>query len=434
MTESRTVSARRWRSSRKPETRIARHMRPPRSGCALAAQSARRCIAARIPAFEALSADERDLDVGKLAAEIAEIEHFAGNPDAARGYIEIALDVAERHADASLLSHSLNTKSLLLPSTHPHSAPALLREALRVAEESDRLEATLRAMNNLIALMGEWDRPDEGWTLTERGLELARARGHRCFATWFGAGLVMHQLELGEWDDAFVVGEEALGEDVVTTPNGIAAALWLAKASWERGDEARSRPGSNASRRTSSSRRIRSGWHRAIRTGPGCAARASARGGSSTTPSALTGTWRTAPAVDAMLVRRRRGLFCSATGPPQPTWRPSTRTTGAIPRNHPGDGERIVAFKAIADGDEGAAADAFASALAAARVRTRPHDRGRARGLRHVARRVRSGIRGESRSSTRHVPCGSMGGTRWLELVRRDRRSRFRRHRERRTT
>ena len=41
-------------------------------------------LATLTPAFEALSADERDLDVGKLAAEIARIEYFAGNPDAAR--------------------------------------------------------------------------------------------------------------------------------------------------------------------------------------------------------------------------------------------------------------------------------------------------------------------------------------------------------------
>ena len=378
-------------------------------------------LATLTPAFEALSADERDLDVGKLAAEIARIEYFAGNPDAARRYIEIALDVAERYADASLLSQSLNTKSLLIPSTHPHERHALLREALRVAEENDSLEATLRAMNNLIVLMGEWDRPDEGWTLTERGLELARARGHRYFATWFGAGLVMHQLELGEWDDAFVVGEEALGEDVLTTPNGIAAALWLAKASWERGDEARSRAWLERIPQdlVESTDQIRMAQGRfaqsldallAHRLGEVVDYAQRAYG------DMADGT----AAVEAMLMFVADGALLlgdrSAAAHVAAVYEglPEAITTRAIQAN----GERIVAFKAIADGDEGAAADAFARALAAARSYGRAHtiaavladygtwlvECGRASEAEPLL--------DEARALWEH-----MGGTRWLELI-----------------
>ena len=34
------------------------------------------------PAFDALSGDEHDVDVGRLAAELARIEHFAGEQSA----------------------------------------------------------------------------------------------------------------------------------------------------------------------------------------------------------------------------------------------------------------------------------------------------------------------------------------------------------------
>ena len=266
----------------------------------------------------------------------------------------------------------------------------------------------------------------------ERGLELARARGHRYFATWFGAGLVMHQLELGEWDDAFVVGQEALREDVVTTPNGIAAALWLAKSSWERGDEARSRA-----------------WLERI-----------PQDLVESTDRIRMAQGRFAQALDALLAhrlgevvdyaQRAYGDMADGTAAVEPMLNfvadgalllgdrsaaahlaavyeglPEAITTRLIQAN----GERIVAFKAIADGDEGAAADAFARALAAAGAtdaptRSRPCSRTTARGSSSAAGHPRP-----SRSSTRHGPCGStwagLGGSSSSKAH--DRRSRFRR-------
>ena len=378
-------------------------------------------LATLLPAFEALSADERDLDVGKLAAEIARIEHFAGQRDAGREHVEIALEVAERLGDASLLSDALNTKNLLLPSWHMHERHALLREALRVAEDNDLVQPTLRSINNLVALMGEWDRPDEGSKLMERGLELARARGHRYFATWFGAGVVMEHLALGAWDDAFEVGREALGDEVITTPNGIAAALWLAKSSWERGSDEEARSWLQRIPRdlADSTDQIRMAMGRfaeatdaliARRLGEviECAERAYRDLADGTPAVEATLSW----VADGALLLGDRSAAAHLAAVYEGL--PEAITTRIIQAN----GERIVAFKAIADGDEGAAADAFARALAAAR------SYGRAHTIAHVLADYGTWLVECGRASEAEPlldeACAlweHMGGTRWLELI-----------------
>jgi class 3 adenylate cyclase/tetratricopeptide (TPR) repeat protein len=189
------------------------------------------------PAFDALVHESHDVEVGKLAAEIARIEFFAGEADRAREHIELAIDIAEEHDDPWLISNALNTKSLLLRATRPHERRALLHEALRVAEEHDLTEPMLRAINNLIVFNEEIDRPDEADELLRRGIELARARGHRGQLTWLTGGLVTNQAARGEWEEALALARDVLGDEPLTSANTLSAALFLAKACWERGED-----------------------------------------------------------------------------------------------------------------------------------------------------------------------------------------------------
>ena len=189
------------------------------------------------PAFEALSDEDSDVDVGKLAAEIARIEFFAGELQRSREHIELAIDIAEEHADPALLSHALNTKSLVLRASRPHERRALLHESLRIAEEHDLTEPMLRAINNLIVLSQEADRPDEAEALLKRGIEIAKARGHRRYLTWYGGGLTIQHVENGAWDEAFAVARDELPEGTLRSANELVAAVFLAKASFERGED-----------------------------------------------------------------------------------------------------------------------------------------------------------------------------------------------------
>jgi predicted ATPase len=189
------------------------------------------------PAFEALADGERSVEVGRLAAEIARIEFFAGERERARDHIELAIDIAEECADLALVSHALNTKSLIIRASRPHERHALLRESLRIAEEHDLTDPMLRAINNLIVLTDELDRPDERDELNERGIAIARARGHRHYVTWFGAGLVAHRLLAGAWDEAFALAGDVLPDEGFGSANVLGAFLWLAQASFERDDD-----------------------------------------------------------------------------------------------------------------------------------------------------------------------------------------------------
>ena len=194
-------------------------------------------LAALRPAFEALSNEEPDADVGKLAAELARIEFFSGEHDRGREHVEVALDLGEKFGDPALLSAALNTKSLLTPKLRVHERRALLHESLRVAEEHDLTEPTLRAINNLIVLSNDVDRPHDSVEFNERGVMLARSRGHRAYTTWFGAAVAIHSLVAGEWDRAFAVADELITEGELRAANPMAAALFLAKASFDRDDD-----------------------------------------------------------------------------------------------------------------------------------------------------------------------------------------------------
>ncbi len=200
-------------------------------------------LATMRPALEALSHEDHDVDVGKLAAALARIEHFAGEQARAYECVELALDVAEEHRDMALLSEALNTKSLLLPASRQAEQHALLREALRIAEEHDLTEQLIRAINNLIVHAEAYDRPAEAAALLQQAIDIARARGHRAYLTWFGAGLVTEHFENGDWDEAFALAGETLPEGTMHTGNAIGAAVTAAMASFERADDEGARPG-----------------------------------------------------------------------------------------------------------------------------------------------------------------------------------------------
>ncbi len=323
------------------------------------------------PAFDALAEEERDADVGRLAAEIARIEQFSGDSDRARKHIEIAIDIAEQRGDLQLVSIALNTKSLIIQS-RPHEQHALLREALRIAEEGNFVEATLRAINNLMVLAEEYDRQAEGMALREQGFALARARGHRHYVGWFGSTLVMERLDEGDWDGAFELADEVLPPGVSTLGNVLAAVLSLAKASFDRCDDQGaldwlSRVPRELAETTTQQNLATSLIRDAIEA---FATRKLSDG-----IGHLTACW------DIMRADERwhtcaRALMTAADaaallGDPYAAaglmGRYDSVPSGVRTRVMRAHGGRLHAFAAAAAGDENAAADAFAEALAAAR-------------------------------------------------------------------
>ena len=189
-------------------------------------------IALAEDAFAVLSAEERDADVGALAAQLGRLQHFAGNPDEAARWTEIALDIGEDLRLPDVISSTLNTKSLIVRN-HRHESEALLRQALALALENDLVFDALRAYNNLFVLLMSWDREDEAFQLIPDALALARRRGDRFWELQLVAGLVEERLSRGDWDEALRnVTSLGLEEQPQDSDIGVS----LARIHLERGD------------------------------------------------------------------------------------------------------------------------------------------------------------------------------------------------------
>ncbi|HEU5213853.1 MAG TPA: hypothetical protein VFU10_13865, partial [Gaiellaceae bacterium] len=324
------------------------------------------------PAFEALAGEEHDVDVGNLAAELARIEFFAGERQRGLEHVELALDVAEQYRDLGLLSQALNTKSLLISPSRLHERHALLREALRIAEEHDLGEQQLRAINNLLVVLEASDRPAEGSELLQQGLAIARARGHRAYLTWFGSAVAGERIDTGDWDGAFALAEDVLPDGVQTFAQAIGTALILALASFERGDDDAARAWlarAPADLAGSADKQIAAGARYAALID------ACISGSAPDAVAEMVAAWEMSVELD-IWSNAGSALACAADaasllGDPVAA-APlvdlyDEAPVAAVTRYMRANAGRIRGFRAAAAGDEDAAADSFAEALAAAR-------------------------------------------------------------------
>ncbi|MBA2333220.1 MAG: tetratricopeptide repeat protein [Actinobacteria bacterium] len=152
-------------------------------------------------AFAVLVGDEQDADFATLAAQLGRLHYFAGNGQLAAERIEVALDIGEELKLPAVLSSALNTKSLTVQH-HPHEADALIRQALRVALDHDLVFEALRAYNNLFVQLANRDRLEESEPLLEEAMTLARRRGDRFWEVRLAAYLCDLHLYHGRWDEA----------------------------------------------------------------------------------------------------------------------------------------------------------------------------------------------------------------------------------------
>jgi predicted ATPase/class 3 adenylate cyclase len=158
-------------------------------------------------AFAVLSADEPDGDLARLAHELARLYLFRGDKRLAIERVELALEIGESLRLPEVVSHSLNTKALLLEH-RPNESGALLREALQIALEHELTDAALRAYNNLTVLAQLQDRFDEFLHAAEDGVALARRRGDRSWEWILTSVLVEYYSVTGAWDEALAVAAE----------------------------------------------------------------------------------------------------------------------------------------------------------------------------------------------------------------------------------
>jgi len=149
-------------------------------------------------AYQVLAGEEPDEDLATLVGQLGRMHFFSGNLELAAERIEAALGMAERLWLPEVLSHALNTKSLILDARgRPEEASALLHHALDIALANDAPHAAFRAYYNLFV-----NDPLDAADSSERGLALARRLGNRQWEGYFLGHVASVLAHRGDWDGA----------------------------------------------------------------------------------------------------------------------------------------------------------------------------------------------------------------------------------------
>jgi class 3 adenylate cyclase/tetratricopeptide (TPR) repeat protein len=162
---------------------------------------------ARMEDAYATLAGEADSDVAVLAGQLGRMRYFHANDRVALlralDPIERALEISEQLSLPDVLSDALNTKALILGSLdRPEEGFGLLQRALDVALEGEATHAAIRAYVNLSNEMMQRDRLDAALAYEEAGVALSERAGYRG-ALWFlSFHIVAVDTWAGRWDDA----------------------------------------------------------------------------------------------------------------------------------------------------------------------------------------------------------------------------------------
>jgi tetratricopeptide (TPR) repeat protein len=184
-----------------------------------AGDEAGRLRAATLMARALIGFHLEDEAAATLEPAIVEAKPLGKVPELAGAYAELgrALMLRERHEEAIAAAdqaltmgaiaspltvvEALITKGTsLTTSGRTVEAEAILRGAIRQADDMGLIAAALRARNNLSGPLG-FQNEEEAGRLIREGYEIANRYGHRPFVYQFLFALLEANLRLGKWDD-----------------------------------------------------------------------------------------------------------------------------------------------------------------------------------------------------------------------------------------
>jgi tetratricopeptide (TPR) repeat protein len=184
--------------------------------------------------------------LGELAARRAHIAFLKGDYAMARDEAELALSIADPHQMHAVISSAAMTKAIALYyDNRLTEGGAMMSLGLQVALDADLSDQALRGYYNLADFRLATGSHAEAAALLDRGLELARQRGHRDWEVRLLAQSVGVEAARGNWDKALAlsltiatgdydddVTQEAESRvPLIAAARGAAAALeqWLAR-------------------------------------------------------------------------------------------------------------------------------------------------------------------------------------------------------------
>ncbi|MGH7609872.1 MAG: AAA family ATPase [Candidatus Dormibacteria bacterium] len=165
-------------------------------------------------AYRQLSDGPDDADAAQAAAQLARWHVLTANFELAAAPLERALELAGTLDLPEILAESLNTKALALRGASRRDEAVIgLQGSVALALARDLPHAALRAANNLLELLIQFDRQSEALPLIEQFLALTRRVGHRLYEDAFLGDQVRVCFDLGDWDEALQQGALMLNRE-----------------------------------------------------------------------------------------------------------------------------------------------------------------------------------------------------------------------------
>ena len=161
-----------------------------------------------------------EIVLGELAAQRARAAFLKGDYETARDEAELALSIADPNQMHAVISSAAMTKAIALYyDNRLTEGGAMMSLGLQVALDADLSDQALRGYYNLADFQLATGSPTEAAALLDRGLQLARERGHRDWEVSLLAQSVGVEALRGNWDEALELTETVASggydEDVI---------------------------------------------------------------------------------------------------------------------------------------------------------------------------------------------------------------------------
>jgi predicted ATPase/class 3 adenylate cyclase len=193
-------------------------------------------------AYDVISTDEPDADLGLLAARLALSYWFTGDPERAAERVEVALEIGESLSLPEVLERAWTTKAMITNSLgRRQEARGLFKLALEHALEHELTERAANACGNLSDVSFQLDRYEEALGYLQQAIALARKDGDRPHE-WFAVSEMTYALYMiGRWDESLAALAEIPEEQLAAGGTLISPLTSVFEIHLERGnfDEAR---------------------------------------------------------------------------------------------------------------------------------------------------------------------------------------------------
>ncbi|MGA9387217.1 MAG: tetratricopeptide repeat protein [Candidatus Bathyarchaeia archaeon] len=192
-------------------------------------------------ALEILEKEPENVELANLYEDIGHRLWRSGEPEAL-SWLQKALDLAEKLGDSRVLAECYNDLGALSSlSGELEKTKRYGEQGLRIALESNSLEAALRLYCNLCGLYWWTGEPQKAFETAQKGLELAKKVGDLNLMVWLDGNLAFAYLAMGEVQKAVSISEDNLAlvkrtRNVSYTPNALLGIgqCYLSLGEWDK--------------------------------------------------------------------------------------------------------------------------------------------------------------------------------------------------------